>query len=198
MRKNFPKTNPLSKVFNKNTVKISYSCSRNVKSIITGHNKQIFHPKPQQYGSNRRDKNNSPLDNKFSKPKIVYQADTTNGIDDTYKDYLGLAETTFKDRYRDHISSFNNKQIKNKTEFSKYLWTLQNENKTPTINSKIMKITYSKTTSEFCKLCLTVNLYILNALENERRLKERTEFISKCCHQIKLLLKNGKDCMDEL
>ena len=40
LRKNFPKTNPLSKIFNKNTVKISYSCTRNVKFIISGHKKQ--------------------------------------------------------------------------------------------------------------------------------------------------------------
>ena len=72
LRKNFSKTNPLSKIFNKNTVKISYSCTRNVKSIISGHNKQILHPKPQQYGRNCREKNNCPLDNKCLTPKIVY------------------------------------------------------------------------------------------------------------------------------
>ena len=133
LRKNFPKTNSLSKIFNKNTVKISYSCTRNVKSIISGHNKQILHPKPPQYGCNCRDKNNCPLDNKCLTPQIVYQADVTNDTDDTYKYYLGLAETSFKDRYINHISSFNNKQ-KNQTELSKYVWSLNNENKTPIIN----------------------------------------------------------------
>ena len=68
LRKNFPKTNPLSKIFNKNTVKISYSYTRNVKSIISGYNKQILHPKPQQYGCNCRDKSNCPLDNKCLTP----------------------------------------------------------------------------------------------------------------------------------
>ena len=33
LRNNFPKTNSLSKMFNKNTVKISYSCTRNVHNI---------------------------------------------------------------------------------------------------------------------------------------------------------------------
>ena len=59
LRKNFPKTNSPSEIFNKNTVKISYSCTRNVRSIISGHSKQILHPKPQPYGCNSRDKNNS-------------------------------------------------------------------------------------------------------------------------------------------
>ena len=40
---------------------------------------------------------------------LIINADVTNDTDDTYKYYLGLAET-FKDRYRNHISSFNKKQ----------------------------------------------------------------------------------------
>ena len=46
------------------------------------------------------------------KPQIVYQADVTNYTDDTYKYCLRLAETSFKDRYRNHISSFNDEQQK--------------------------------------------------------------------------------------
>ena len=45
LKKHFPKANPLSKIFNKNTIKISYSCTRNMKSIISSHNKQILTPK---------------------------------------------------------------------------------------------------------------------------------------------------------
>ena len=94
LRKNFPKTNSPSEIFNKNTVKISHSCTRNVKSIISGHNKQILHPKPQPYGCNSRDKNNCLLDNKWLMLQIVYQAVATNDTDDIYKYYLGLAETS--------------------------------------------------------------------------------------------------------
>ena len=82
---------------------------------------------------------------------------------------------------------------KNKAELSKYVWSLKNENKTTIINCKIMKTIYSKATSEFFKLCLMEKLYILNALRDERCLSKRTEFISKCRHQNKLLLKNVKD-----
>ncbi|GFN85131.1 inositol hexakisphosphate and diphosphoinositol-pentakisphosphate kinase 2 [Plakobranchus ocellatus] len=38
----FPKTNILHKVINRNTIKISYSCMPNVKSIITAHNKSVL------------------------------------------------------------------------------------------------------------------------------------------------------------
>ena len=39
-------------------------------------------------------------------------------------------------------------------------------------------------------------LNILNAHADERCLNKKSEFISKCCHQNKLLLKNIKDSMD--
>ena len=35
--------------------------------------------------------------------------------------------------------------------------------------------------------------YILNALEDERCLNKRNEFVTKCCYQNKLLLKYFKD-----
>ena len=59
-----------------------------------------------------------------------------------------------------------------------------------------LEINLSKTTSEFCKLYLVEKLYILNALGDERCLNKKSEFINKCRHQNKLLLKNVKDSMD--
>ena len=136
LRKNFPKTNPLSEIFNKNTVKISYSCTRNIKSVISGHNKQVLQPKLKIEGCNCRDKNTCPLDNKCLTPKVIYRADVTNDTDDTYKYYyyLGLAETSFEDRYNNDKSSFRNNQQKTSTVLSKYVWSLINDNKTPIIN----------------------------------------------------------------
>ena len=100
-------------------------------------------------------------------PKIIYQADVTNDTDATYKYYLGRAETSFKDRYNNHKSSFRNNQQKNSTKWSKYVWSLLNENKTPIINWKILKTIYSKVTTDFCKLCLMEKFYILNALGDQ-------------------------------
>ena len=46
--KNFPKDNPLSKIINRKTVKISYSCTSNMRSIITAHNKGILNKQKQE------------------------------------------------------------------------------------------------------------------------------------------------------
>ena len=71
LKKNFPKSNPFSKIFNKNTIKISYSCTRNMKSIISSHNKQILILKNKQVGCNGRVKNSCQLDNKCLTPNIA-------------------------------------------------------------------------------------------------------------------------------
>ena len=79
---------------------------------------------------------------------------------------------------------------------SKPVLSLRENNQMPSIKWKIIKIVYSKATSSFCKLCLTEKLLILNALGDDKCLNKKTEFINKCRHQNKLLLKNVKDSMD--
>ena len=38
----FPKNHKFHSIFNRNNVKVSYSCTRNMKSIIPNHNKTIL------------------------------------------------------------------------------------------------------------------------------------------------------------
>ena len=42
--KHFPKDHKLRKIFNRNIIKISYSCMNNTKQIIDNHNKRILNP----------------------------------------------------------------------------------------------------------------------------------------------------------
>ena len=92
-----------------------------MKSIISSHNKQILTPKNKQVGSNCRIKNSCAHDKKCLTSQLIYQGDVTNNLDDEYKYYLGLAETTFKEPYSNHKSSFNNENSKNSMELSKYI-----------------------------------------------------------------------------
>ena len=176
LKKHFPKANPLSKIFNNNTIKISYSCTRGMKSIISSHNKQILTPKNKQVGCNCRVKNSCPLENKCLKSQLIYQAGVTNTLDNEYKYYLGLAETTFKEQYSNHKSSFKNENSKNSTELSKYVWSLRENNKIPSIKWKIVKIVYSKATSSFCILYLIEKLFILNALGDDKCLNKKNNY----------------------
>ena len=40
--KQFPKDNKLQKILNRNNVKVGYSCTENMKSVITAHNKKLL------------------------------------------------------------------------------------------------------------------------------------------------------------
>ena len=42
IKEEFPKAHPLHKIFNQNTIKVSYSCMNSIKDIINGHNKKIL------------------------------------------------------------------------------------------------------------------------------------------------------------
>ena len=71
LKRHFPKHYKMSKIFNKNTVKLNYSCCRNINSKISSNNRKIIIPPPTNYGCNCRNRSNCPLDNKCLAPSIV-------------------------------------------------------------------------------------------------------------------------------
>ena len=111
--KHFSQNHTMYKIFNRNTVKISYSCLRNISSIISSHNCNIFWPKQRRNkgmfsscGCNCRVTNERPLNGEYQTPSVIYRADVVNHSNDEEKFYFGSADTTFKERYRNHIRDF--------------------------------------------------------------------------------------------
>ena len=62
----FRKSNPLHKIFNRNTLKLSYSCMRNIKTIISNHKKAQINKSGPTNDSNCNCLNSSmcPMDGK--------------------------------------------------------------------------------------------------------------------------------------
>ena len=85
--KHLPETNKLYKTFNKNTVKISYSWMRNMGSVISTHNQRLLTLNNSSIGYNCRNKCNCQLEEECLTPKVIYQADVPNNVDDEYKFY---------------------------------------------------------------------------------------------------------------
>lgn len=81
----FPPNHKLRKLFNKTNLKLSYSCSPNIKQIIDGHNKTILSQKmpPQEQTPpkpcNCRDPDKCPLKGQSLVKEVVYQATSTTG-----------------------------------------------------------------------------------------------------------------------
>ena len=99
IRNTFKASHLLKKIFNKNSLKISYSCMNNMGSTITGNNKKNMNITPQQpvKSCNCRDQTKCPLDGKCLVSGIIYQATvTTNNACETY---IGLTNQQFKARH---------------------------------------------------------------------------------------------------
>ena len=72
-----------------------------------------------------------PLQEKCMTKDIVYKATVTTGNTNSIKHYIGMRASTFKERYRNHIKSFNHKRYSNDTELSKCIWKLKDDKRRP-------------------------------------------------------------------
>lgn len=189
----FDEKHPLRKIFNRNTVKISYSCMSNIKQNIDGHNKRILAQDtetPPKRECNCRKPELCPLDRQCLTESIVYQATVTTEDDRPDQTYIGLTENSFKTRFNNHKSSFRLATKKNSTELSKYIWRLKEENTDFDLSWRIIKKAkgYSPT-SKRCDLCLWEK-YFITCKPNLSTLNKRNELVNTCRHAAKFLLQN--------
>ena len=105
--------------------------------------------------------------------------------------YVGLA-TNFKERYRNHQSSFRRSNRRNETELSKYIWTLQDSKKPFQIKWKVLKKCkpYSNI-SKKCNLCL-YEKFIIICKKELCSLNRRNELASSCPHRNRYVLQNSR------
>ena len=199
--KHFAKDNKLRKIFNRNTIKISYSCMNNTKQIIDNHNKRIL--KSSEHNDtptsktkdnktcNCRQKDACPLDGNCLQPSVIYQATVTNKDNPTPETYIGLTENEFKTRYRNHIASFRHTRSRNSTELSKHIWNLKDNNIDYSISWRILSSTKAyNSASKRCNLCLKEKLLII-CRPDISTLNKRNELVSSCRHRNKALLRNN-------
>lgn len=80
---------------------------------------------------------------------IIYQAEVTT--ETTKETYIGLCDTAFKMRYRNHLCSFRNERYRHATELSKYIWSLKD--KDTKFNIKWRKVEQASSYSNVAKRC---------------------------------------------
>ena len=151
-------------------------------SFIAKDNRSILNPNDQVYGCNCRMRNDCTLQHKCLTPGIAYQATVTNSNHDVEKIYYCLCETTFKERYQNHTSSFRHEKNRYETELYNYIWTFKKDKIVPSIEWKILCIVRGKPTSSYCRLYLTEKFFIINSTGGNRVLSKRSEFVNKGRH----------------
>ena len=190
----FPQGNTLRKIFNKNTIKISYSTTKNISKIISAHNRKILQTQNnvQEPCRCRGGLKNCPVEGKCLLEGVIYQAEVKSREEGT-KIYIGGAATKFRLRYNNHTKSFKNKEYINDTELSKYIWKLKDNNINYDIKWKVIsKASPYNPQSEKCDLCLTEKAMIATYKNKSILLNTRKEMMSKCRHRDKWLLSNWK------
>ena len=189
----FPPNHTLRNLFNKNNLKLSYSCSPKHKTDHRWTQQTILSqnmPPPQQTPTkpcNCRVPDKCPLKGQCLAKEVVYQATITTA--ESTETYVGLTATKFKTRWRNHQMSFKNESKKNDTELSKHLWQLKDQKKDFAISWKILAKakSYSNLTKR-CNLCCAEKFYILYE-PDMATLNKRNELVSACRHKRNFLLR---------
>ena len=190
VKRHFTRRNPLSKIFNKNNMRVSYSCMTNLGAIIKQHNAKILYSdrRETERGCNCRDKNNCPFKEQqvsCQAKGLVYKAEVSTRSQTKY--YIGLAEKEFKWRYRKHMSSFNLERDVNPTLLSGYVRNLKRKGEESTIKWSVLKRAQPATDGgAACRLCLREAVAIAYADGN--CLNKRSEVVHVCPHKRKFLL----------
>lgn len=190
--KHFPTNHKLHKIFNRNNVKVSYSCTSNICKIIKGHNNNLISKDDTTLECNCRVKTNCPVQGKCRTTNAIYKC-LVQADDTPDKVYIGLAED-WKTRYRNHVKSLKHEKYSHETSLSTYVWELKANGKTPSLTWSIVKSVPSYSNiSKKCLLCLYEKLAIITYESPDDLLNKRSELISKCRHENKYLLKNYKN-----
>ena len=140
----------MHKIFNRNRIKIKYSCMKNIGSI----------------------------NGECLTPKIIYRADVSNDKNRQKKFYFGLADTPFKEWYRNHTRDFKHEKYENSTELAKYIWQLKRSNINFFIKYSIASKVRGNLSSIICPLCTTEKLWIIKFLNNKDLLNKNSELIT--------------------
>ena len=181
----------LRKLFNRNNVKVSYSCMPNMGSIIKSHNSKILTPPPparakacscQRPGPNFE---NCPLKGVCMTESVIYKA-TVTAPDTPAKYYIGLAGNTFKERWYKHVNSMKAPKPKDgHTGLSEYVWKLREQGKEEKVSWEIVqKCVPYQCGSRRCDVCISEKYHILLA-DPSTSLNKRSELIGACRHQLR-------------
>ena len=148
--KHFKHDNILHKIFNRKTLKISYSCTKNIFQIINNHNKEIIkefqnrtnnnNNNSKQNECNCKTQNDCPMNGLCNLNNVVYQSIIypKENINDR-KTYIGISSMKWKIRYANHKYSFSYEHLKHQTALSKHFWSLKNKGLTSEIQWSILK-----------------------------------------------------------
>ena len=189
----FPPTHPLHKIFNRNTLKVSYSCMPNMAQTIAKHNSKVKRKDQARVSPGCNCQGGlakCPLGGVCLTEGVVYGATVTKTSDQSQQTYTGLTSRPFKARYYEHTSNAKNSSEMHKTTLSMHIWNLKNQGEDYNTSWKIIDRGKAfNPSTKSCQVCLKEKYQIMFNPEGAT-LNDRREIFSTCRHRTKLLLCN--------
>ena len=193
LEKHFPKRHKMSKIFNRNTVKISYSCMPSMKAVTNRHNKKVLKKQNENQEPvrtcNCKNPEECPFDGICLERDVQYVAEVKSDLPNYgVKVYKGITSTEWKTRYGNHKKAFNSDQYETDSALSKEVWRIKRLRGEYTIKwSKEESHPSYKPEIKVCSLCQNEKLKIATYSE-KNLLNQRNEIISRCRHRLKFKL----------
>ena len=191
VKKHFPPSSPLHKLFNTKNMKIGYSCFPNFQSIINSHNKKVTNnardlPLPRLCNCGVRG-DECPLQGQCLRSEIVYKGIVSSREGE--KEYVGQTKNTFKDRLAKHKNSFKYSEKRINSGLAGHVWSLKDRRMDYTVNYSLLhQSKMFRRGDRRCELCTTEKTCIAKQPPGE--LNKRSEVLNRCKHRDAHLLQN--------
>ena len=200
IEKHFPPGHKWHSHFNQHTIKLSYSCTKNVAAHITSHNLKLLKGPTAEPGCNCRDKDSCPLEGKCLMDAIVYQGTIQTNNQNPDFAYYGSTANTFKERYNGHLFNLRHPDTPGTALSSKAHELDTSQPPIPyEIKWSVVNKCYPLTPGHpLCDVCITEKTRILlkhkgpppELPKNCQVLNVRKELFAKCRHKAKFMLMN--------
>ena len=196
VKTSFPPFHPLQKIFNRNTLKVSYSCMPNFNQVISSHNHKVRNQNQNKEnpGCNcQKGPEQCPLNGACQTKSLVYGAKVTNTRTKKSEFYTGVTARRFKDRYYEHQSNSRHEDERHKTTLSEHIWKLRDMNESYTVSWWVIDRGRAfNPSTKTCNICSKEKFHIMFNPQTAT-LNSRREVFATCRHRTKLLLCNYGD-----
>ena len=184
----------MAKLFNRNTVKVSYSCTKNVKSIITSNNMKLLNPRGNDANNrecNCRAGDVCPVDGKCLREGLVYSCRVESNFET--KSYIGVTKNTFKERWNGHNYNARHISERTRTTLANHVWSLK-ERSIPFTETWAIEAYGQSYSPEigYCNGCQIEKYLIMKYFKSRNLVNSRNEICFKCRHREGFLLTNNR------
>ena len=192
----FPPSNPLHKLFTRQTVKISYKRMPNMSQAVSGHNAKLLREDRQAEvppGCNcRGGPDTCPVSAKCLTDCVVYEATVTETHSGKKETYTGVTSRQFKQRLYEHNADMRKSDSRIKSGLSSHVWDLKDRGVRHEVSWRLKeRSTAFNPTTKQCRICLKEKFHILYKPDGAS-LNKRSEIFNTCRHRRQKLLENMK------